>query len=306
MCALTFTDDFAAGATYFGITDLERFEPGTAHKFERDVQPHARRPVSRGGRGLPRAQPDPLRRADLDPDARAPGRRRRGRPARAVGADRRARSTSVGSRTPTCSSRARGTASARPRTSSPRSRPSSPSTRRSWASSPATRSRQLDVRPPRLTRRRPSPVDREYDSRAMQSFVIEGGRPLSGTVRAAGNKNAALPVLAASILASGEVRLSNVPRIRDVETMVELLADLGADVEWTGPNEVRVDGTGGREDEPRPGARAGDPRVVPARRAAALALRARHRPASGRRRHRAAAPRHARPRASPRSARSSS
>jgi UDP-N-acetylglucosamine 1-carboxyvinyltransferase len=76
----------------------------------------------------------------------------------------------------------------------------------------------------------------------MQSFVIEGGRPLSGTVRAAGNKNAALPVLAATILASAEVRLSNVPRIRDVETMVELLADLGADVEWTGPNEVRVDG----------------------------------------------------------------
>jgi UDP-N-acetylglucosamine 1-carboxyvinyltransferase len=78
----------------------------------------------------------------------------------------------------------------------------------------------------------------------MQSFVIEGGRPLSGTVRAAGNKNAALPILAASILASGEVRLTNVPRIRDVETMVELLDDLGADVEWTGPNEVRVNGTG--------------------------------------------------------------
>jgi UDP-N-acetylglucosamine 1-carboxyvinyltransferase len=83
-----------------------------------------------------------------------------------------------------------------------------------------------------------------YDSRAMQSFVIEGGRPLSGTVRAAGNKNAALPVLAASVLASEEVRLTNVPRIRDVETMVELLADLGADIEWTGPNEVRVDGSG--------------------------------------------------------------
>jgi UDP-N-acetylglucosamine 1-carboxyvinyltransferase len=76
---------------------------------------------------------------------------------------------------------------------------------------------------------------------AMQSFVIEGGRPLSGSVRAAGNKNGALPILAACVLASQEVRLSNVPRIRDVETMVELLADLGADIEWTGPNEVRVD-----------------------------------------------------------------
>jgi UDP-N-acetylglucosamine 1-carboxyvinyltransferase len=78
-------------------------------------------------------------------------------------------------------------------------------------------------------------------ARAMQSFVIEGGRPLSGTVRASGNKNGALPILAACVLASEEVQLSNVPRIRDVETMVELLAGLGADVEWTGPNDVRID-----------------------------------------------------------------
>jgi len=81
-------------------------------------------------------------------------------------------------------------------------------------------------------------------ARAMQSFVIEGGRPLSGSVRASGNKNGALPILAACVLASEEVRLSNVPRIRDVETMVELLADLGADVEWTAPNDVRVDASG--------------------------------------------------------------
>ncbi len=78
----------------------------------------------------------------------------------------------------------------------------------------------------------------------MLSFVIQGGRPLSGTVRAAGNKNGALPILAATVLASTEVRLSNVPRIRDVETMVELLADIGADAEWTGPNEVRVNAAG--------------------------------------------------------------
>jgi UDP-N-acetylglucosamine 1-carboxyvinyltransferase len=75
----------------------------------------------------------------------------------------------------------------------------------------------------------------------MESFVIEGGRPLTGAVRASGNKNGALPILAASLLASGEVRLTNVPRIRDVETMVDLLADLGADVEWTNRNEVRID-----------------------------------------------------------------
>jgi UDP-N-acetylglucosamine 1-carboxyvinyltransferase len=78
----------------------------------------------------------------------------------------------------------------------------------------------------------------------MQSFVIEGGRPLRGNVRAAGNKNAALPILAASVLAAGEVRLSNVPRITDVETMVALLADIGAEIEWTAPNEVRVDSSG--------------------------------------------------------------
>jgi UDP-N-acetylglucosamine 1-carboxyvinyltransferase len=75
---------------------------------------------------------------------------------------------------------------------------------------------------------------------AVESFVIEGGRPLSGHVRAAGNKNGALPVLAASLLTDEPVVLSNIPRIRDVETMVALLADLGADVEWQGENEIRV------------------------------------------------------------------
>jgi UDP-N-acetylglucosamine 1-carboxyvinyltransferase len=77
-------------------------------------------------------------------------------------------------------------------------------------------------------------------SRASESFVIEGGRPLNGTVRAAGNKNAALPILAACLLTDEEVRLRNVPQIRDVETMVELVRDLGADVEWLAPNELRV------------------------------------------------------------------
>jgi UDP-N-acetylglucosamine 1-carboxyvinyltransferase len=74
----------------------------------------------------------------------------------------------------------------------------------------------------------------------MESFVIEGGRPLSGRVRAAGNKNGALPILAACALTADPVTLTNLPRIRDVETMAELLADLGADVEWIGRNELRV------------------------------------------------------------------
>jgi UDP-N-acetylglucosamine 1-carboxyvinyltransferase len=76
--------------------------------------------------------------------------------------------------------------------------------------------------------------------RAAEAFVIEGGRPLSGRIQAAGNKNGALPILAACLLTSEPVLLRNVPRIVDVETMLELLADVGADVQWTGPNEVHV------------------------------------------------------------------
>jgi UDP-N-acetylglucosamine 1-carboxyvinyltransferase len=72
-------------------------------------------------------------------------------------------------------------------------------------------------------------------------FLVHGGRPLRGTVRPAGNKNAALPILAATVLADGVMELDNIPRIRDVETMLALLADLGAQVEWAGPNLVRVD-----------------------------------------------------------------
>ena len=72
-------------------------------------------------------------------------------------------------------------------------------------------------------------------------FVVNGGRQLSGTIRPAGNKNAALPVIAATLLADGPVALDNIPRIRDVETLLEILADLGASVTWTGPNAVTID-----------------------------------------------------------------
>ncbi len=61
-------------------------------------------------------------------------------------------------------------------------------------------------------------------------FVVTGGRPLHGTIRPAGNKNAALPVIAATLLADGPVELENIPRISDVETLLALLADLGAEV----------------------------------------------------------------------------
>jgi UDP-N-acetylglucosamine 1-carboxyvinyltransferase len=74
----------------------------------------------------------------------------------------------------------------------------------------------------------------------MPKFVVEGGRPLNGTIRPAGNKNAALPIIAATLLSDQEIVLENVPDIRDVRTLLELLAVLGADVEWLGDNRVRV------------------------------------------------------------------
>ena len=79
---------------------------------------------------------------------------------------------------------------------------------------------------------------------APHALVIEGGNPLSGRIRASGNKNGALPILAACLLADEPVTLSNVPRIRDVEAMLELICGTGASAEWTGPNEVRVDSNG--------------------------------------------------------------
>ncbi len=72
------------------------------------------------------------------------------------------------------------------------------------------------------------------------SFSVTGGRALKGTIRPAGNKNAALPILAATLLADGPCRIDNVPHIRDVETMLALLVHLGADVRWLGPNSVEV------------------------------------------------------------------
>ncbi len=74
----------------------------------------------------------------------------------------------------------------------------------------------------------------------MEKFVIQGGVPLGGTVRAAGNKNGALPILAASLLTAEDVVIGNVPRIRDCQALLDLLADLGVRVEWTGPNEVTL------------------------------------------------------------------
>jgi UDP-N-acetylglucosamine 1-carboxyvinyltransferase len=74
----------------------------------------------------------------------------------------------------------------------------------------------------------------------MEKFIIQGGVPLSGEIVPAGNKNAALPILAACLLTDEELVVHNVPRIRDVESMLGLLERLGVKVAWTGENEVRL------------------------------------------------------------------
>src|SRR6201989_1632177 len=79
-----------------------------------------------------------------------------------------------------------------------------------------------------------------YPASPMEKFVIEGGAPLSGEVTVAGNKNAALPILAACLLTSEEVLLHRVPRIRDTEAQIALLEQLGVEAEWVADNSLRL------------------------------------------------------------------
>jgi UDP-N-acetylglucosamine 1-carboxyvinyltransferase len=74
----------------------------------------------------------------------------------------------------------------------------------------------------------------------MEKFVIQGGAPLSGELTVAGNKNAALPILAACLLTEEEVLLHRVPRIRDTEAQIALLERLGVEAAWVGDNSVRL------------------------------------------------------------------
>ncbi|HET9196911.1 MAG TPA: UDP-N-acetylglucosamine 1-carboxyvinyltransferase [Solirubrobacterales bacterium] len=86
----------------------------------------------------------------------------------------------------------------------------------------------------------------------MEKFVIQGGVPLCGELTVAGNKNAALPILAACLLTEEEVVLHRVPRIRDTEAQIALLEQLGVEVAWVGDNSLRLcarDVAGGAVDE---------------------------------------------------------
>jgi UDP-N-acetylglucosamine 1-carboxyvinyltransferase len=74
----------------------------------------------------------------------------------------------------------------------------------------------------------------------MSTLLIEGGQRLSGRVDVEGNKNAALPLLAACLLTADECVLTNVPRISDVEVMARLILDLGGEVEGIGSTTLRV------------------------------------------------------------------
>ncbi|TKB47903.1 UDP-N-acetylglucosamine 1-carboxyvinyltransferase [Thalassotalea mangrovi] len=75
----------------------------------------------------------------------------------------------------------------------------------------------------------------------MQAFRIHSGNELHGDVTISGAKNAALPILFATILAESPLQVSNVPRLNDISTTLKLLAELGATVDWTSENTVAID-----------------------------------------------------------------
>ena len=72
------------------------------------------------------------------------------------------------------------------------------------------------------------------------SYIVEGGRRLAGSIEPGGNKNAALPIIAASLLTDQTVILDNVPRIRDTEVLVDLVKSVGAEAAWSGTNQLTI------------------------------------------------------------------
>ena len=74
----------------------------------------------------------------------------------------------------------------------------------------------------------------------MEKFVIRGGEPLKGVIEVAGSKNAALAILAATLLTDEECEIDNIPLIGDVLRMIDILKSIGADVEWTGTRKLKI------------------------------------------------------------------
>ncbi|MDA1097076.1 MAG: UDP-N-acetylglucosamine 1-carboxyvinyltransferase [Chloroflexi bacterium] len=85
----------------------------------------------------------------------------------------------------------------------------------------------------------------------MERFIVEGGHPIQGTYRPAGNKNAALPMLAACLLTDQPVTLHRVPRIDDVRVQIDILTGLGVDAAWDGDT-LRLDAAGLNDSNPDP------------------------------------------------------
>src|SRR5262245_65447139 len=79
-------------------------------------------------------------------------------------------------------------------------------------------------------------------TKPMDALIIQGGRPLSGRVAVSGAKNAALPVMAATLLTPGQHVLRNVPSLADTRTMARVLGQLGARVEFS-DHQCRIDTT---------------------------------------------------------------
>ena len=86
----------------------------------------------------------------------------------------------------------------------------------------------------------------------MEKLLIEGGHPISGTFVPSGNKNAALPLLAACVLTDEPVTLRNMPNIGDIHTMADILADIGVDVKQLDPHSWRLHAKDVRTDELSP------------------------------------------------------
>jgi len=79
-----------------------------------------------------------------------------------------------------------------------------------------------------------------YNSALMSKFIIQGGKPLGGTVEIGGYKNAAGPVLAATLLTKEECIIDNLPRVTDVFNLIKLLESIGAEVEWLSERKVKI------------------------------------------------------------------
>ena len=86
----------------------------------------------------------------------------------------------------------------------------------------------------------------------MAKYVINGGRRLEGTVTISGGKNAAVAILPAALLVSGKCRVENVPDISDVRTLLDILADMGAEITYEEPSTVILDCTNVKSTHPNP------------------------------------------------------